>query len=37
MVTMVTGAFVGTVQIETAAMEADFWEHTLIHILAYVV
>lgn len=29
---MVTGAFVGAVQIDTASMEADFGEHTLIHI-----
>lgn len=32
MVTMVTCAFVGAVQIDTASMEADFREHTLIHI-----
>lgn len=32
MVTMVTGAFVGAVQIDTAAVETDFRERTLIHI-----
>lgn len=31
-VAMVTGAFVGAVQIDTAAVEADSGEHTLIHI-----
>ena len=29
---MVTGAFVGAVQIDTAAVEAGSREHTLIHI-----
>ena len=32
LVTMVTGAFVGAVQIDTASMEADSREHALIHI-----
>ena len=32
LVTMVTSAFVGAVQIDTAAVETDSWEHTLIHI-----
>lgn len=32
MVAMVTGAFVGAVQIDAAAVEADFREHALVHI-----
>lgn len=32
MVTMVTGTFVGAVQIDTTAMETDSREHTLILI-----
>lgn len=32
MVTVVTSAFVGAVQIDTAAMETHSREHTLIHI-----
>lgn len=32
MVTMVTGAFVGAVQIDTAAVETDSGERTFIHI-----
>lgn len=32
MVTMVTGAFVGAVQIDTAAVETNPRERTLIHI-----
>lgn len=29
---MITGAFVGAIQIDTAAMETDSWEHALVHI-----
>lgn len=32
MVAMVTGAFVGAVQIDTAAVETDFSQYTLIYI-----
>lgn len=32
MVAMVTSAFVGAVQIDTAAVEADSRKHALVHI-----